>query len=150
MQSSAASVDGTHPTRILIVDDHEVSRAALRALLCTEGMDVADVQTVHAVITATAFRQNVAIVDLTPGDPTGFRIAGQLQALPDAPAILLTSSADRHRFGPHLDRYRFLAKADLCARTITQFAVPPAPDGAGYAWRSSSFPGALKNASRIG
>jgi DNA-binding response OmpR family regulator len=50
-------------------------------------------RTAHAVITATAFRPDVAIVDLTPADLTGFRIAGQLQALPDAPVILLTSSA---------------------------------------------------------
>lgn len=80
MQPSAASAaGGTRPARILIVDDHEVSRAALRALLRTEGIDVADVRTAHAVITATVFRPDVAIVDLTPADPTGFRVAGQLQ-----------------------------------------------------------------------
>lgn len=152
MQPSAASAasGGTRPVRILIVDDHEVSCAALRALLRTEGIDVADVGTAHAVITATAFRPDVAIVDLTPSDPTGFRVAGQLQALPDAPAVLLTSSANRRRFGPHLDRYRFLAKADLCARAITKLAAPPAPDGSGTCRPTAIAAPHPSNASRIG
>jgi CheY-like chemotaxis protein len=131
MQPSAASAaGGTRPARILIVDDHEISRAALSALLRTEGIDVADVRTGHAVITAIAFRADVAIIDLTPADPIGFRVAAQLQALPDAPAILLTSSADQRLFGPYLAHYRFLAKADLCARVIIRRAALPAPGGA--------------------
>ena len=44
---------GKQAARILIVDDHEISRAALRALLRTEGIDVADVRTGDAAITAT-------------------------------------------------------------------------------------------------
>jgi DNA-binding NarL/FixJ family response regulator len=31
---------GTWPARIVIIDDHEISRAACRALLRTEGLDV--------------------------------------------------------------------------------------------------------------
>jgi CheY-like chemotaxis protein len=70
----------------LIVDDHEISRAALRALLRTEGIDVADVGTGDAAIaTAIAIHPDVVIVDVTPADPAGFRITHWLQALPDAP-----------------------------------------------------------------
>jgi PleD family two-component response regulator len=117
--TTAALGSGKQAARILIVDDHEISRAALRALLRTEGIDVADVRTGDAAITATiAFHPDVVIVDVTPADPAGFRIARQLLALPDAPAVVLTSSHSRCRFGSQLGRYPFVAKADLCARAI--------------------------------
>jgi two-component system, NarL family, response regulator DesR len=109
--------------RILIVDDHEVSRAALRALLRTEGADVADVRTGDAAITAAvAFQPDVAIVDVAPADPAGFLVAAQLRALPRASAVVLTSSVHRCRFGSQLNGYQFIAKADLCARAITRLA----------------------------
>ena len=109
---------GSRPARILIIDDHEITRAALRALLRTEGLDVADAQTGDPAITAAiAFRPDVVIVDVTPADP-GFLIAHRLQALPDAPAVVLTSSASRCQFGSRLDHHPFIATADLCARAI--------------------------------
>jgi len=111
--------------RILIVDDHEVSRAALRALLRTEGIDVVDVGTGDTAITAAiAFHPDVVIVDVAPADPAGFLIAGQLQALPDAPPVVLTSSSSRRWFGSQLGRHVFVAKADLCARAIEERATP--------------------------
>jgi CheY-like chemotaxis protein len=117
----ARAAGGTRQMRILIVDDHEISRAALRALLRTEGADVADVGSGDAAITAAvAFRPDVAIVDVTPADPTGFFIARRLRALPGAPAIVLTSSVNRCRFGSWLDGHQFVAKADLCARRIAR------------------------------
>src|SRR5215468_6973995 len=96
MQPATASAlaDGKQPTRILIVDDHEISRAALGALLRTEGIDVADVKTGDAAITAAiAFHPDVVIVDVTPADRAGFLLAQQLQALPEAPLVVLTSSS---------------------------------------------------------
>jgi CheY-like chemotaxis protein len=130
MQPDQASAPGggKQPTRILIVDDHEISRAALRALLRTEGLDVADVGTGDAAITtAIAFHPDVVIVDVTPADPAGFRITGQLRALPEAPPVVLTSSTSQSRFGTQLDHYPFIAKADLCARAIENALVPPLP-----------------------
>jgi two-component system response regulator DesR len=116
---AAGASRGQRPLRVLIVDDHEVSRAALRALLWTEGADVADVSTGDAAIAAAiAFRPDVAITDVTPADPTGFLIADWLRALPDAPAVVLTSSAGRRQFATQLGNYRFVAKADLCVRAI--------------------------------
>ena len=111
---------GKHPMRILIVDDHEVFRAACRALLRTEGMEViADVPARGtAIATAIALRPEVAIVDVTPADDTGMGIVRRLAALPDPPAIVLTSSADPGQFGAQLDGYRFVAKADLRAEAI--------------------------------
>jgi CheY-like chemotaxis protein len=117
--TASAHAGGTRPTRILLVDDHEISRAALRALLRTEGLDVADAPAGGAAITAAiAFRPDVAIVDVTPANPAGFLTARQLRALPDAPHVVLTSSASRRRFGSRLERHPFIAKADLCARAI--------------------------------
>jgi CheY-like chemotaxis protein len=103
--------------RILIVDDHEISRAALRALMRTEGIDVTDVRTGDAAITAAiAFHPDVVIVDVAPADPVGFLIARRLQALPDAPHVVLTSSSNQCRFGPQLDSHLFIAKAGSWAR----------------------------------
>lgn len=116
-----AGANGQRPMRVLLVDDHEISRAAISALLRTEGADVAGTGTgtgEAAIAVAIAFRPAVAVVDVTPADATGFRIADQLQALPDGPAVVLTSSADKRRFASQLDSYRFVAKADLCVRTI--------------------------------
>jgi len=114
-----AAASDLRPMRVLIVDDHEISRTAVGALLRTEGVEVADVGTGEAAIAvAIAFRPAVAIVDVTPADATGFLIADRLRALPDAPAVVLTSSADRRRFAAQLAGYRFVAKADLCVEVI--------------------------------
>jgi CheY-like chemotaxis protein len=118
-RSLPSGVNGQRPMRVLLVDDHEISRAAISALLRTEGADVAGTGTGEAAIAvAIAFRPAVAVVDVTPADATGFRLADQLQALPDGPAVVLTSSADKRRFASQLDSYRFVAKADLCVQTI--------------------------------
>jgi len=114
-----AGANAQRPLRVLMVDDHEISRAAISALLRTEGADVTGTGTGEAALAvAIAFRPAVAIVDVTPADATGFRLADLLQALPDGPAVVLTSSADRRRFASRLDSYRFVAKADLCVQTI--------------------------------
>jgi PleD family two-component response regulator len=136
MQPEGASAAGRRqPARILIVDDHEISRAALRALLRTEGIDVADVRTGDAAITAAiAFRPDVVIVDVTPADPAGFRIAQRLQALPEAPLVVLTSSSTRRRFGSQLDHHPFIAKADLCARAIEERAGSRPPTTRTIRW----------------
>jgi PleD family two-component response regulator len=122
---TASPLGGKQPTRILIIDDHEVSRAALGALLRTEGMNVADVGTGDATITAViVFQPDVVIVDVAPADPAGFLIVRRLQALPQAPPVVLTSSSSRRWFGSQLGRHLFIAKADLCARVIEERATP--------------------------
>jgi CheY-like chemotaxis protein len=72
----------------------------------------------EAIAAATALRPDVVIVDVTPADGTGFRIARRLASLPDPPAVMLASSADRCLFGSQLDGYRFIAKADIRAEAI--------------------------------
>jgi CheY-like chemotaxis protein len=112
-------VTGQRPMRVLLVDDHDITRAAVSALLRTQGAKVADLRTGEAALAvAIAFRPAVAIVDVTPADARGFVIADRLQALPDGRAAVLTSSVDRSRFAFRLDNYRFIAKADLCVQNI--------------------------------
>jgi CheY-like chemotaxis protein len=114
-----AGANGQRLIRVLLVDDHEISRAAISALLRTEGADVVGTGTGEAAVAvAIAFRPAVVIVDVTPADATGFRLADLLRALPDAPTVVLTSSADKRRFASRLDSYRFVAKADLCIQAL--------------------------------
>ena len=117
--------------RIMIVDDHEVSRTAFRALLRSEGADVvADVSAGRdALVMARALRPEVVIVDVTPAADTGFGIARRLRALlPAPPIVILTSSTDRTRFGAQLDDHVFVAKADICSAAIARLARPPGTD----------------------
>ena len=114
--------------RIMIVDDHEVSRTAFRALLRSEGADVvADVSAGRdALVMARALRPEVVIVDVTPAADTGFGIARRLRALlPAPPIVILTSSTDRTRFGAQLDGHLFIAKADICLAAIARLARSP-------------------------
>ena len=62
---------------------------------------------------------------MTPAANTGFSIADGLLALPAPPAIILTSSTDRTRFGSRLNGHRFIAKADICAAAIARLARTP-------------------------
>ena len=116
----------------MIVDDHEVSRTAFRALLRSEGADVvADVSAGRdALVMARALRPEVVIVDVTPAADTGFGIARRLRALlPAPPIVILTSSTDRTRFGAQLDDHVFVAKADICSAAIARLARSPGTDG---------------------
>jgi CheY-like chemotaxis protein len=114
------------PMRIMIVDDHDISRAACRALLRAEGVDViADLGAgAPAVATASTLRPEVIIVDVTPAVDAGFATARSLRALPGPPIVILTSSADRAQFGAEVDGYRFVAKADIGATVIAGLAAP--------------------------
>ncbi len=109
-----------HQLRVLLVDDHNVSRAVIGALLRTEGLDVvADVPVgEEAVAAAEAFDPNVAIVDVSPDNERGLGIACRLRILPRALTVVLTSSADRASFATKLEDFGFIAKADICADAV--------------------------------
>ena len=124
------SANGTRPARIMIIDDHEITRAACRALLRTEGADVvADMPAGdQAVEAAATLRPDVVVVDVSPGAGAGFGLARRLRALPHPPAVVLTSSAKPAEFGTRLDGHSFVAKAGLCAEAIDAAvcrAMPP-------------------------
>jgi DNA-binding NarL/FixJ family response regulator len=116
----------------MIIDDHEVSRAAFCALLRSEGADVvADLGVGRdALAMARALRPEVVIVDVTLTADTGFGIALRLRTLlPAPPIVILTSSTDRTWFGARLDGHVFIAKTDICAATIARLTRSPRTDG---------------------
>jgi CheY-like chemotaxis protein len=129
--STASPIEGTWPARVIIIDDHEISRAAFVALLRAEGIDVTAglAASDQALTAARAHRPDVAIVDVTPATDTGFAIARALLAPPAPPTVILTSSIDRTHFGAELNGYRFIAKADIRAAAIASLARSPQTDG---------------------
>jgi len=105
--------------RVLLVDSHEVSRAACRALLRTEGVDVvADVPVGEDAIVVAGRRPNTVIVDVAPDDHHSFAVGERIGAMPHGPAVVLTSSAERSMFEARLDGLAFVAKADICAAEV--------------------------------
>lgn len=117
--------------RIMIIDDHEISRAAFCALLRSEGADVvADLSAGREALSMTrVLHPEVVIVDVTPSAGTGLGIARRLRALlPAPPIVILTSSTDLTRFGAQLDGYVFIAKADICSAAIARLAGSPETD----------------------
>lgn len=119
---SATEIE-SRPLRVLIVDRHEVSRGAIRALLQTEGLEVvADVATdAEALAVAGEHRLDMAIVDIGPQDVDGRALARSLAlAAASEPLIVLASSRpidEATRGG-----FPFLAKADICARQLRRLA----------------------------
>jgi CheY-like chemotaxis protein len=129
--STVSSAGGASPTRVIIIDDHEITRAAYTALLRAEGIDViAELGASGQALTAArTHRPDVAIIDVTPAADTGFGIADRLRALPIPPIVILTSSTDCTRFGARLDGHLFIAKADICAAAIAPLARAPEVGG---------------------
>jgi CheY-like chemotaxis protein len=120
------------PLHILIVDEHDVYRAACAALLRTEGLDVSEAAPGGDVIgLARALEPNVVLVDAALPAVWLRETAQLLRSLPSAPAVVLISTAGRERLDPCLAELPFLAKADVCARELFRALLPgsdkPAP-----------------------
>ena len=112
MSSQAVKAGLQRRPRVLIVDQHEVSRAALTALLRTEGVQVlASVASGYEAIAAiTARSPDIAIVDVTPGDWRSLDTVHRLQALPHGPTVVLTSSTNRSKLWLPSEGLRFVAQ----------------------------------------
>jgi CheY-like chemotaxis protein len=106
--------------RVLLVDDHETPRAACRALLRIEGLEVvADVPVGERALAATAaFDPDVVVIDIGLGDERALALADRLRAAARATCVLLTSAAGRARLGPVVAGFRFVEKADICAERL--------------------------------
>jgi DNA-binding NarL/FixJ family response regulator len=102
---------------VLIVDPHEVSRAAIRALLQTEGVDVvADVASGEQALALAAERRvDVVIIDTGQNAPRALELAAELARAEPLQTIVLTSSAS---VAGSLGGYPFVAKPDICAREL--------------------------------
>lgn len=109
--------------RVLIVDRHQVSRAAIRALLRTEGLQVVgDVSSAtEALGSGEASSPDVVLVDISPEPREALATARALAGLRSAPTVVLTSSAPPP---VGLGGFVFLAKADICAQQLRQAMRP--------------------------
>jgi DNA-binding NarL/FixJ family response regulator len=102
--------------RVLIVDSHEVSRAAVRALLQTEGVEVlADVSSAADALALENASPDVAIIDVSQDVSEALACAGALSHLSSLPTVVLTASTPP---GGDLDGHIFIAKSDLSAQTL--------------------------------
>jgi DNA-binding NarL/FixJ family response regulator len=86
------------PTRVFLVDDHEVVRTGLRELLELTGefSVVGEAATAYdAVRRITATRPQVAVLDVRLPDGNGIEVCRDVRsALPDLGCLMLTSFAD--------------------------------------------------------
>jgi two-component system response regulator DevR len=86
------------PIRLLVVDDHEIVRAGLRALFArADGIEViAEVSTAEAAIAAAVANQpNVVLMDVRLPDRNGVDACREILALcPQTRVVLLTSYDD--------------------------------------------------------
>ena len=88
--------------RVMIVDDHEVVREGIKALLESKGdiAVVAEAGTVaEAVDRAMRSRPDVVVMDVRLGDESGIEATREIRSrLPDTHVLLLTSYADDEAF----------------------------------------------------
>src|SRR5918997_5829680 len=90
---------GDRRLRVLVVDDHEMFRTGLRALLEEEGFEVADSDGAEAALRRLpSLRPDVVVMDLNmPGMSGVEAIPFVLEAAPDTTVLMLTISDDDER-----------------------------------------------------
>jgi len=100
---ACGTISLVRPT-VLIVDDHAAFRTSARALLQTEGFDVIGeaADGASAVQAVTALRPDIVLLDIQLPDLDGLAVAEQLATIPNAPAVVLTSSRDAPSYGPRI------------------------------------------------
>ena len=113
-------------TRVLIVDDHAVFRAAARRLLESEGyVVVAEAPDgASAIDIARELRPDLALVDIYLPDTNGFELATELAGLDRPPAVILISSRDRKELDVLVEdspARGFLTKSVLSKKALEEF-----------------------------
>jgi CheY-like chemotaxis protein len=116
--------------RMLIVDDHDGFRSVARTMLEAEGFAVVGeaVDGQSAVASAGALRPDVVLLDVHLPGLDGFDVARLLAALPDPPAVVLTSSRpieDLRRRTESSPVAGFLAKHELSGAAINAMVGVP-------------------------
>ena len=118
---------GDVPLRCLIVDDNPLFGDEARSLLEHEGISVVGVAASgdEAVRLAGEFVPDLALVDISLGDESGFDVARRLVGNSDsqAPAVILVSSYDEREFSSRIaasPALGFIPKTRLSAERIRQ------------------------------
>jgi len=115
------------PLRCLIVDDNPRFGDEARSLLEHEGVSVVGVATSgdEAVLLAEQLGPDLALVDISLGDESGFDVARRLVngSKGRAPAVILVSTYDEQEFRGRIaasPALGFIAKTTLSAERIHQ------------------------------
>jgi DNA-binding NarL/FixJ family response regulator len=115
------------PLRCLIVDDNPRFGDEARSLLEHEGVSVVGVAASgdEAVVLAEQLRPDLALVDISLGDESGFDVAHRLVDSSKMPAlaVILVSTYDEEEFSGRIARspaLGFIAKTRLSAERIRQ------------------------------
>jgi DNA-binding NarL/FixJ family response regulator len=113
--------------RCLIVDDSPRFGEEARGLLEHEGISVVGIAASgdEAVRLANALRPDLALVDISLGEESGFDVARRLteSSNPDPPAVILVSTYDEREFSGRIaasSALGFIAKAELSAERIRE------------------------------
>lgn len=125
---------------MLIVDPHVSFRCAFKALLQTEGLEVADLERPDdAEDLVTALRPDVALIDVSPQGTEGLDLARRLSQLAEPPAIVLMSAASSDAIlAASASADLFLVKADITANALAQAARMPRTHAQAFAPGSTS------------
>jgi DNA-binding NarL/FixJ family response regulator len=106
------------PRTVLIVDDHDTFRGAVRALLELGDFvvigEAADGQ--QALIESARLQPDVVLLDIQLPELDGFAVAERLAATSPRPVVVLVSSRDAITYGDRLNRARvagFLPKWEV-------------------------------------
>src|SRR4051812_38503392 len=91
--------DAGNATRVLIVDDHDLFRTGLRALVAESGFDAAEAASGKAALRRVAeLKPDVVVMDLNMPGMSGIEATRELlQILPEAAVLILTISDDDAR-----------------------------------------------------
>jgi DNA-binding NarL/FixJ family response regulator len=91
--------DSAGRVRVLIVDDHDLFRTGLRALLAEEGFEVADAAGGAAALRRVGnLRPDVVVMDLQMPGMSGIETTSRLlEVLPEASVLVLTIASDDRR-----------------------------------------------------
>ena len=108
---------------VLIVDDHAGFRLSARRLLEADGLVVVGeaASGAEGVEQAGSLKPDIVLLDVYLPDGFGFDFAAEIAALPDPPAVVLTSSHDGEDFGDSVvasSARGFVPKGDLCGRSV--------------------------------
>src|SRR3954466_4327567 len=91
--------DAGNAARVLIVDDHDLFRTGLRALLADSGFDAAEAASGEAALRRVAtLRPQVVVMDLNMPGMSGIEATRRvLEIVPEAAVLILTISNDDAR-----------------------------------------------------
>lgn len=103
---------------VLIVDDHGPFRVVVRRMLERDGFSIVGeaADAGAALVAVRVLRPDVVLLDVNLPDDDGFAVCERLHELPNAPAVVLTSSHELASFRRRLRSSRalgFISKRDL-------------------------------------